>query len=146
MEELSKKIKYSLKKNGCKMTPQRQKIVDVILENQHKHLNSEEIYTIIKKDYPEMGIATIYRTMQLLEKMNIVCKFDIDESGIRYEVRGMDDKHQHPHFICTNCGNIIPLKDIEFDTIQNKISDEYGFKITDYNLKLYGICKKCNKS
>ncbi|WP_234122685.1 Fur family transcriptional regulator [Clostridium hydrogenum] len=144
MEELSKRIKYSIEKNGCKMTVQRQKVIDVIIENQHKHLNSEEIYAIIKKDYPEMGIATIYRTMQLLEKMNIVVKFDIDEDGIRYELRDIEDKHQHPHFICTNCGAVIPLKNTDVMISQNELNIKYGFKITDYSLKLYGICKKCS--
>ncbi|MDD3224617.1 MAG: Fur family transcriptional regulator [Clostridium sp.] len=145
MEELSKKIKYILKENGNKMTPQRQKIIDAILENQYKHLNSEEIYTIIKKDYLEIGIATVYRTMQLLEKMNIVSKFDIDENGIRYELMELGDKHQHPHFICTNCGSIFPLKNIDFGKTQNDLNSKYGFKITDYNIKLYGICKKCSE-
>ncbi len=145
MENLLKKIENDLKEKGFKLTLQRQKILDVIIKNQHKHLTTEEIYMIIGKEYPEIGLATVYRTMQLLEQNNIVCKFDFDEDGIRYEFMEPDNEHQHPHFICKECGKVYPIKDVMLDLVKNQIVKKYSFKIIDYSLKFYGICLNCNK-
>lgn len=145
MDKLLDGMRAKLKTKGYKVTPQRQKILDIIIKNEYKHLTSEEIYMLIKKECPEIGLATIYRNMQLLEKMNIVCKFDIDENGIRYELMDSRDKYQHPHFICTNCMSVFPVKDINLDSVESELNDRYKFKIANYSLKLYGICKNCSK-
>ena len=60
-------VKEKFKKEGYKLTTQRRVILDAIVENQEKHLNPEEIYDIVKIRYPEIGIATVYRTLQLLK-------------------------------------------------------------------------------
>ena len=67
MEEMKERFK----EEGYKLTTQRRAILDAIIENHEKHLNPEEIYDIVKIKYPEIGIATVYRTLQLLEKLNI---------------------------------------------------------------------------
>lgn len=145
MKQLSEKIKNMLKEKGYKVTLQREKILDIIIKNQSKHLTSDEIYMIIKNDYPEIGLATVYRTMQLLEKTNIVCKFDSDENRIRYELMEPDDKFPHPHFICKACGRVYPVKEAISDSMKDDFNKHYGFKIVSYDLKFYGICKNCNR-
>lgn len=145
MENLLNKIKVNLKKKGYKLTFQRQKILDVIINNKYKHLTSEEVYKFIKDDYPEIALATVYRTIQLLEEANVLCKFDISQSGIKYEVMELDNKHQHPHFICTSCKRIFPIKEdgIDLEFLESKLNDKYKFKMANCNIKLYGIFKKC---
>lgn len=145
MKKLLEKIKKNLKEKDYKVTPQREKILRVIIKNQYKHLTCEEIYELIRKDYPEIGLATVYRTMQLLEKNKIVCKFDLDEDGIRYEFMEPDNEHQHPHFICKECGKVYPVKDVMLDLVKSEIGKKYSFKIINYSLKLYGVCENCNK-
>ncbi|ARC85957.1 ferric uptake regulator family protein [Clostridium argentinense CDC 2741] len=145
MQELLEEIRNSLKEKGYKITQPREKVLDIIIKNQYKHLTSDEIYVLIKKDYPKIGISTVYRTMQLLERINIVCKFDSDEEGIRYELMEPNDKYQHPHLICKNCNKVYPVKDINLEQIKNKIDKNFNLKIIDYSLKFYGICKNCSK-
>ncbi|WP_454054719.1 Fur family transcriptional regulator [Clostridium sp. Marseille-Q7071] len=145
MQELLEEIRNSLKEKGYKITQPREKVLDIIIKNRYKHLTSDEIYVLIKKDYPKIGISTVYRTMQLLERINIVCKFDSDEEGIRYELMEPNDKYQHPHFICKNCNKVYPVKDVNLEQIKNKIDKNFNFKIIDYSLKFYGICKNCSK-
>ena len=60
-------LKEELKKKGYKLTPQRRAIVDTIIQNEGKHLTAEEIYDEVKKSCPEIGLATVYRTIILLE-------------------------------------------------------------------------------
>ena len=136
-------FKSILKYKGYKLTHQREKILDIIIKNQYKHLTSEEVYELIKKDYPQIGISTIYRTMQLLEKLNIVCKFDNDGYGVKYELMDVDVKYQHPHFVCTQCGEIFPIKNFDLNLIENDMKNKYNFMIVNYSLKFYGICKEC---
>lgn len=65
MDNFFDDLKIKLKENGYKLTTQRRVILDVILENQGKHLSPEEIYDSVRDKYPEIGLATIYRTLQL---------------------------------------------------------------------------------
>ena len=67
-------LKEDLKNKGYKLTPQRRAIVDTIVESEGKHLTAEEIYDEVKKSCPEIGLATVYRTILLLEDIGILCK------------------------------------------------------------------------
>lgn len=147
MKNLLDKIKDNLKAKGYKLTFQRQKILDIMVNNKHKHLTSEEVYRCIKNDYPEIGLTTVYRTIQLLEEANIICKFDISQNAIKYEVMELDNTYQHPHFICTNCMRVFPIKEYspDLEIIKSNLNHKYKFKIANYNIKLYGMCKECGE-
>ena len=80
------KLKEDLKNKGYKLTPQRRSIVDTIIENEGSHLTVEEIYDKVKIQCPEIGLATVYRTVMLLEEMGIVYKLDLDDGCSRYEL------------------------------------------------------------
>ena len=67
-------LKVDLKKKGYKLTPQRRAIVDTIVDNEGKHLTAEEIYDEVKINCPEIGLATVYRTILLLEEIGVVSK------------------------------------------------------------------------
>src|SRR5690606_19103353 len=101
-----KDVKEILKEEGYKLTTQRKAILDAILENHEKHLNPEEIYNIVKLKCPDIGIATVYRTLQLFEKLNIVCRVNFDDGYNRYELIYDTEQHQHHHLICLNCGKV----------------------------------------
>ena len=65
-------LKLILKEKGYKLTPQRRSILDEIIKNEGSHLTTEEIYDLVKVNCPEIGLATVYRTVQLLEEMGAV--------------------------------------------------------------------------
>ena len=103
-------IMNSLKEEGYKLTYQREAILQAIIDNKDEHLSNEEIYNIVSKNYPEIGIATIYRTMQLFEKLNIVYKLNFDDGFSRYELNLGTGDHHHHHLICLKCGKVIEVK------------------------------------
>ncbi|NLX63093.1 MAG: transcriptional repressor [Tissierellia bacterium] len=140
-----KDVKEILKEEGYKLTTQRKAILDAILENHEKHLNPEEIYNIVKIKYPDIGIATVYRTLQLFEKLNIVCRVNFDDGYNRYELNYNTEEHQHHHLICLNCGNVIEVKMDLLEILENEIEREYGFSIVDHNVKFFGYCSDCQK-
>ena len=79
-------LKENLKQKGYKLTPQRRSIVDIIIENEGKHLTAEEIYDKVKRDCPEIGLATVYRTILLLEELGVISRLDLNDGCSRYEI------------------------------------------------------------
>ena len=131
-----------LKEAGYKLTPQRIAILEAIETNKGKHLNTEEIYDLVRQRNPEMGLATVYRTLQLLEELEVVSSLNLEDGCVRYELYD-NDHHNHHHLICSNCGAVIEVEGDLLDKLETKIEKDYDFKILDHKLKFYGICSKC---
>ena len=145
MTEILAEIIKKLKRGGYKLTPQRKAVIEVMLENQDKHLSSEEIYDVVKKDYPEIGLATVYRTLNTLDELSIIVKMNFNDGCIRYEL-DTDEEHHHHHLICRECGKVIEVKEDLLEDIEREIENKYDFQILDHNLKFYGICNVCKNS
>lgn len=133
-----------LKEKGYKITTQRKLILDIIKENQGKHLSPEEVYNLVKSKASNIGIATIYRTLSLFEKMGLIYKIELTPGSINYELNQVDLNHKHHHLICIECGEIIEVKEDLLENLEEKISANHNFLIKDHSLKFYGYCSKCN--
>ena len=137
-------IKERLKETGFKITPQRRAVIEILLKNDNKHLSSEEIYDLVRVDCPEIGLATVYRTMQLLDDIKAISKLNLDDGCVRYELNlNGEESHHHHHLICKDCGNIIEVKEDLLDSIEETIQELYKFNISDHDLKFYGTCEGC---
>lgn len=137
-------VKETLREEGYKLTTQREAILNAIIENQEKHLSPEEIYDIVRLNYPDIGIATVYRTLQLLEKLSIIYKVNFDDGYNRYELNyNSENEHHHHHLICLNCSEVFEVKLDLLETLEDEIEKAHGFKITDHNVKFFGYCSKC---
>lgn len=136
-------FKRQLKEKGYKLTPQRRAVLDIIIENEGKHLSTEEIYDLVKKDCPEIGLATVYRTLQLLEEMNLIFKLNLNDGKNRYELSHAEEDHHHHHLICTKCGRIIEVEGDLLEILEKEVEKKYGFRITNHILKFFGYCNKC---
>lgn len=137
-------LKLILKEKGYKLTPQRRSILDEIIKNEGSHLTTEEIYDLVKVTCPEIGLATVYRTVQLLEEMGVLYKLDLDDGCSRYELCDEDESHQHHHLICQNCGKVIEVEGDLLEELEQGIEKKYNFKIKNHSLKFYGICDNCS--
>lgn len=142
-EEEINSLKEDFKKKGYKLTPQRRAIVNSIIKNEGKHLTAEEIYDEVKTDCPEIGLATVYRTILLLEDLGIIYKLDLDDGCARFELAHEGETHRHHHLVCNVCGGVIEVEDDLLDEIEQKIQNSYNFAITDHSVKFFGICDKC---
>ncbi|GKU25309.1 Fur family transcriptional regulator [Clostridium folliculivorans] len=136
-------LKEDLKKKGYKLTPQRRAIVDTILLNKGKHLTAEEIYDEVKLGCPEIGLATVYRTILLLEEMGIIYRLDLNDGSARYEMAHDDEHHRHHHLVCNNCGKVIEVEADLLDDLEELIEKKCDFKIMDHSVKFYGLCSEC---
>jgi len=142
-EKLLEEFKALLKKNGEKFTIQREVILET-LYNSDEHLTPEALHQLIQKQHPELktGIATIYRTLSRLEESDIVTSLSFGVQGKKYELGAKD---HHDHMICTECGEITEFVDEAIEERQQKIAEKFGFKMTDHSMKIYGLCRNCQK-
>jgi len=138
-----KKITNRLKKSGHKLTPQRQAIVDIIISSVGKHLTVEEIYDKVKSRRPEIGLATVYRTIMLLHEEGLVTRLDLKDGTARYELTREDEHHTHHHLVCIRCSKVTEFMGDLLDPIEEEIGRKYNFKVLDHSLKFYGICNEC---
>jgi Fur family transcriptional regulator, ferric uptake regulator len=139
------KLKSNLKAKGYKLTPQRRAIVDIIIQNAGSHLTTEELYDLVKTDCPEIGLATVYRTVQLLEELGVVSKLDLNDGCYRYELVREDENHHHHHLICSQCGNVIEVQGDLLEVLEHEIESKYDFQIQNHSVKFYGFCSDCKQ-
>lgn len=135
----------ALGENGYKTTTQRSLVYDILIENKDKHLSTEEVYELIKNKNPNMGIATIYRTLQLFEEIGLVYKHNFDDGCSRYEILSPNstEVHQHHHLLCKKCGKIIEVKEDLMNSLEEIIEKQYNFEILNHVVKFTGICNEC---
>jgi len=138
-------LREKLKEKGFKLTPQRRAILDIILETEGKHLSAEEIYDLVKVKCPDIGLATVYRTMQMFEEVGLVYKHNFDEVRSRYEINHHNEYHQHHHLICVGCSKVIEVEEDLLEQLESGIEKKYNFKISNHNVKFFGYCEKCRK-
>ncbi len=140
-ETLLSRFKELLKSNNLKFTKQRETIL-FALYNYTGHFTPEELYRRIKSEQPGLntGIATIYRTLSLLENAGLVTSISFGTQGKKYE---LGVKAHHDHIICTNCGKILEFYDEAIERRQEIIAEEFGFKMEDHSMKIFGLCPEC---
>lgn len=134
-----------LDEKGYKTTTQRSMVYDILTDNKNQHLSTEEVYALVKNKNPKMGIATIYRTLQLFEEIGLVYKHNFDDGCSRYEILSpySNEVHQHHHLLCKKCGKIIEVKEDLMNSLEEIIEKQYNFEILNHVVKFTGICSEC---
>ncbi len=124
-----KKTKKQLHESGFKLTPQREATLLVLLENEKDHLSAEEIFFFVRKKNSEIGLATVYRTLEILTDLN-----DLRKEGA---------KHFHHHLLCLECGNIEEVEEDLLGSVEEIVEQKYHFLVKDHRLTFHGVCQKC---
>lgn len=141
-----KKFIEMLKEKKLKVTKQRLVVLEVLAEHENRHMTIDEIYSLVRKEFPEIGVATVYRTIQLLLEMQLVDRIELNDGCVRYEIGRQfsgEKKHYHHHLVCKSCGKISSFDMDLLEELEKRIQEETGFQIWDHELKFYGICKDC---
>lgn len=148
MESEQEQFKTLLKEKGLKVTNQRVAILRVLQARPDQHLTAEEIYDLVREQYPEIGLATVYRTIQLLSELHLIDKLSLDDGYVRYEIGRKEEAfgHHHHHLICLNCGTVLSFEDDLLEPLEAKIEAACGFRVSDHEVKLFGYCRNCQKS
>ncbi len=143
-DEFILKFKDMIKSLGLNNSIQREYVLKILFEN-GGHLNADELLYKVKSTYNvNIGIATVYRILTLLEDLNIVKSISI--SGQDFKVYELNLKPHHDHMVCIKCGKIVEFFDAELEKIQELVAHEKGFQLQSHTMMLYGICKKCKEN
>lgn len=135
-----------LKQNGYRITNQRDDMYLTLLERTGEHLSPEELCHVLKESGRPVGIATVYRTLQIFESLGLVHKLDFDAHVFRYEIADPASQHHHHHLICVRCDHITEVRLDMLDSLEKNVEDAFQFQITDHTLKFYGICRSCRSA
>lgn len=141
-------FKDMLREKGLKVTNQRLLVLEIMAGHPGEHLTAEDIYDLVRLQYPEIGLATIYRTVQVLVELQVIDKVSFDDGCARYELGGLEcdsRHHHHHHAICNKCGKVYSFEDDLLDTLEQALMETMGFEVEDHEVKLYGICRECKK-
>ena len=141
---MSENIEQKCLDKGVKLTEQRKIIVKVLSESKETYGEADppdvdELYNRVSKVDSKISIATVYRTVKILEEAGILVKHDFKAGKARYEQ--IRESH-HDHLIDVKTGEIIEFVDDEIEKLQKKVADKYGYQLVDHKLELYGIKKK----
>lgn len=132
-------LKAILKDKGLKATPQRLAVLHVLHESA-KYLEIGDILDQTKKLLPKTGLATIYRTLEILENLGLVMRVHFQDGCHSYAVTS--EGHGH-HIVCTKCNKIMDFVDCPFENYLDSLSEQTGFKINNHFLQLFGECNDC---
>ena len=120
---------------GLRMTDQRRTIARV-LEDCDDHPDVEELYARASGVDPRISIATVYRTVKLIEETGIIEKHEFGDGRARYEDAERD---HHDHLIDMNSGEVIEFVDPEIEALQERIAEKLGYRLIGHRLELYGV-------
>jgi len=122
------------KAKNLKMTKQRRTIIRVLSESED-HPDVEDVHTRAKQLDPKISLATVYRTLRLLEEAHILKCHDFGDGKSRFE----EALTHHHHLIDQKTGKIVEFYDERIETLQHTIAKELGYKLVDHRLELYGV-------
>ena len=137
----SKEILGKLSEQGYRLTPQRMMILSAI-ENGDGHISADEIYAQVTAKYPRVNISTVYRTLELLKRLELVTETDLGDGRLRYHPA---DKGHHHHLVCTECGAVIDLDESLLSPVKDVLLREYGFLADLKHLAIFGRCANCSQ-
>ncbi len=126
----------------------REAIFSLLMKRQ-QHLSAKEVYALLQASNSEIGIATVYRTLDMLDKAGLVRKIQCRDGHLRYEYKRGDQSDHHHHLICTDCGKILNYRDFEKEELdlvrktEEIMEKKYGFLVRDHNIEFLGLCEQC---
>jgi len=139
---------HHFRANVCRWTAARESILGV-LSGARGHLSAKDIYASLQPGSSGLGLATVYRTLELLHRLGMVQKVTSNDGQGRYQLRSADKQDHHHHLICTRCGRIVDYRDFvgeELELVkktQEALTKKYDFAIQDHNIEFLGLCDKC---
>lgn len=132
-----------LRQRGYKITPQRRAILSAITLS-HEHLTPAAIHSRVCREYPGIGLVTIYRTLEILSELGLICEVHAGGSCRSYLMRRPSEHHHH--LICADCGTVIDFSDCDLGELEWRLTEETGFKINGHLLEFLGQCGKCGRT
>ncbi len=129
-----------LMERGLRHSLRREQVARVFFAISH-HVGIEELYRRVQKINPKIGIATVYRTLNLLVDSGLAQKRNFETGAVTYE---RTPEIHHDHMICTHCEKVIEFHNEKIEKLQDEIAEKYDFYLKSHKMELYGVCHECS--
>jgi len=135
-------FRQHLKNKGLLHSKQREQILDIFLKTE-KHHTIGDLYELIRKKNPKIGLATVYRAMRVICDAGLARQLDFGDGVKRFEHKY---QHQHHHhLVCLRCGRAIEVVSPEIEKVQQRLAKKHGFTLVKDTMKIFGICRQCKR-
>ncbi len=141
MQNTGNVLIQELQSRGMRVTPQRAIIFEVI-ENLEGHLTAEEIFREVQGVNPYISLATVYRTLELLQELDLVTPTNLGGSQTIFALKGHGAHH---HLVCQRCGQIEEFADELLEPLRDSLFERYGFAAQTNHMSIFGLCSACRK-
>ena len=125
-----------------RITGPRRAILEILRRQAHP-LTSREILAALPRG--RCDLATIYRSMHLLEEMAMVNRYDFGDGTARFELAGGEGAGHHHHLVCTRCSEVVEIEECSIRELEEQIAARNGFKTVTHKLEFFGICPRCQR-
>jgi Fur family transcriptional regulator, ferric uptake regulator len=130
-------LRRTLHQRGLRMTPQRQLVLDAVRDL--GHATPEQICTQVQQSAPAVNITTVYRTLDLMERIGLVRHTHLGHGAPAYS----EEEHQHVHLVCHSCGEVVEVPTDLLDDVASRLRAESGFELDVTHVALSGLCRSC---
>ena len=131
-----------LQARGIRVTPQRAIIFDVI-ERLSGHITAEEIFSEVQQINPYISLATVYRTLELLQELNLITPTNLGGSQTHFAIHGHGAHH---HLVCQKCGGIEDFSDDLLEILRSQLETRHGFLAQINHFSIFGLCRVCRQT
>lgn len=129
-----------LRRKSRRVTGPRRAVLEILRRHPHP-LSSKEIFGELPRG--EGDLATVYRSLHLLEGMKMVKRFDLGDGVARFELLAEGDDGHHHHLVCTRCAKVVEIEECFTRELEQKIAVSNGFKSITHKLEFFGVCPGC---
>lgn len=131
-------ITHILREKKVKLTPQRIAVYKYLLSTT-EHPSAETIYNFVKRDYPTMSLATVYKALKTLVTVDLIQEINLGDGSFRYDANAKP----HPHIQCIACSRVDDINGICFKNLNNDVKSFTDYDVISNQVYFYGICSKC---
>ena len=128
-----------LQENGYRLTEARRAVVEAVQQSKHA-LTPLEVFDMARKNYPALGLVSVYRTLEKLEQLHIIQR--VHQPGGCQAFIAASQGHEHL-LLCRNCGQVMFFAGDDLETLIKSISKKTGYQISEHWLQLFGLCQAC---
>ncbi|MFC2012099.1 Fur family transcriptional regulator [Chloroflexota bacterium] len=132
-------VTTELQKNGYKLTQQRRAVIRAIISSRD-HLTTASIYNKVSQSHLTIGLVTVYRTLEILTTLRLICELHTGGSCRSYTI---STPQHHHHLICSDCGMVVDFTGHHLGGLEQSLSKESGFRIDSHLLEFVGLCWVC---
>jgi Fur family ferric uptake transcriptional regulator len=141
MQEINDNLVEELRARGMRVTPQRAIIFEAI-ENLEGHITAEDIFQEVQQVNPYISLATVYRTLELLQELKLVNQTNFGRSQTYFALK---DHGPHHHLVCRKCGQIEEFEDELLEPFRAQLNEQFGFQAHTEHMCIFGVCKACQQ-